>query len=176
VPAKPAEGNRLSQNVDPLEEESAPPPPPPPKTERTKAKSTRASSDGDTGTATIYVSEALRRRINDYRRKKEGRENIDTIIEAVTANEHRLQQIIDDSRVATGAASGLFPADPRKVRYLGGGTAQSQFTPTAPQRRVLREVTARLGFEHLSTWLAPVLNEFLPGKKETKPPAPGEAP
>jgi hypothetical protein len=55
------------------------------------------------------------------------------------------------------------------VRYVGGGSVQIGFSPTADQEEVLDRIGADLGFETRSTWIAPVLNAFLPGRKDSPP-------
>ena len=170
MPAKPTEVNRLSANVDPVEdEEVAPPPSWEPKPKRTGRRAAVRRTDGaQPGTATVYLSESVAKRLDEYRRKKPGRTNRDVILEAISANHEHLAEIIEKSKVSTAPISSLFPADPRTVRYLGGGKAQAQFTPTPEQAKVLDDLGEQLGFSTRSTWIAPVLNEFLPGRKDTR--------
>jgi hypothetical protein len=176
VPAKPTEDDldRLSKNVDdPVEDEELEIPSPPSSTENTRAgrrrpsPSSRRTDGAEPGTATVYLSESVAKRLDEYRRKKPGRTNRDAILEAISANHERLAEVIEGSKVSTEPTSSLFPADPRKVRYLGGGKVQAQFTPTPQQAKVLDDLSEQLGFSTRSTWIAPVLNEFLPGRKET---------
>lgn len=124
------------------------------------------SADAEQGTLTVYVSEGVSRRLDEYRRKKSGRTNRDVILEAIEANHANLAKIIEQSKVSTAPTSSLFPEDPRSVRYLGGGKAQTQFTPTPAQKEVLLKLGKELGFSKTSTWIAPILNHFLPGRKE----------
>jgi hypothetical protein len=63
----------------------------------------------------------------------------------------------------------MFPADPSAVRYLGGGSVQIGFSPTLEQEEVIDRIGAQLGFGTRSTWIAPVLNAFLPGRKDSGP-------
>jgi hypothetical protein len=63
----------------------------------------------------------------------------------------------------------LFPADPSAVRYVGGGSVQIGFSATSEQEQVLDRIGAELGFDTRSTWIAPVLNAFLPGRKDAAP-------
>ncbi|MGC7247325.1 hypothetical protein RBA15_22395, partial [Mycobacteroides abscessus subsp. massiliense] len=62
----------------------------------------------------------------------------------------------------------LFPADPAAVKYLGGGPAQIMYAATPEQSAVLDRLGAEHGFSARSTWLAPVLNHFLPGRKDKR--------
>jgi hypothetical protein len=55
------------------------------------------------------------------------------------------------------------------VRYLGGGSVQIAFSPTPEQEQVIDRIGAEIGFATRSTWIAPVLNAFLPGRKDSQP-------
>lgn len=118
---------------------------------------------------TVYVTAGVKKRFEDYRQAKKGRTSNDVVLEAVAANHARLQDILEDAKyysTGTTVASDLFPVDARRVRYLGGGDSQIQFNVTSEQMAVLERLREELGMKTLSTWLAPVLNEFLPGKRE----------
>lgn len=166
---KPGAGNRLSNNVEAVEDdEVVDPPPPPAKSQRRKPRRVKADGDGP-GTTTVYVSEALFARAESYRRKKSGRRNVDILNEALDKHLAELPSIIERSRVSTGQVSALFGVDPRTVKYLGGGGTQWQFKPTEDLDRFLDQIAEKLGFTSRSTWIPPLLNAFLPGKKETAP-------
>jgi hypothetical protein len=160
VPERPVP-NRLMENVEDVSEEELTPPsrlpvsPPPQR---------RAPKRSSPGTATVYVSQGVKARLEDYRSKLR-RTNRDVILEAITACHGSLKKIIEASTVSTAPAS-MFTADPKAVRYLGGGGVQVQFTPTPTQAQELDKIGKDLGFERRSTWIAPILNEFLPGRKE----------
>ncbi|MEU7046556.1 hypothetical protein AB0A77_36680 [Streptomyces varsoviensis] len=118
---------------------------------------------------TLYVSPALHRRFERYVRAARGRTNTSAVLEAVAAKNSTTPQIIQESKVSVAAGNELFPEDPRAVRYLGSGPVQIQIAPTYAQLQVLDTLTAKYGFEARATWIAPVLNAFLPGKKEKVP-------
>ncbi|MFE7922694.1 hypothetical protein [Streptomyces sp. NPDC057398] len=118
---------------------------------------------------TLYVSPALHRRFERYVRAARGRTNTSAVLEAVAAKNSTTPQIIQESKVSVAAGNELFPEDPRAVRYLGAGPVQIQIAPTYAQLQVLDTLTAKYGFEARATWIAPVLNAFLPGKKEKVP-------
>ena len=46
---------------------------------------------------------------------------------------------------------------------------QIGFSPTADQEQVIDRIGGQMGFDTRSTWIAPVLNAFLPGKKDAAP-------
>ncbi|MET8807890.1 hypothetical protein [Streptomyces sp. NPDC004546] len=118
---------------------------------------------------TLYVSPSLHRRFEKYVRAKRGRTNTSVVLEAIAAKRSETRKILKDSRVTVAAGNDLFPEDPRAVRYLGAGPVQIQIAPTMAQLRVLENLTTEYGFEARATWIAPVLNDFLPGRKERLP-------
>lgn len=121
-------------------------------------------------TTAVYVSPGVKNRFEKYRHSAKST-NLHVVLEAISAKHKtgELAQIIEASRYSTAPTNDLFPADPSAVRYLGGGSAQIAFSPTAEQEKVIDTVGAQLGFDTRSTWIAPVLNAFLPGKKDTAP-------
>ncbi|MBX8687821.1 hypothetical protein A5722_01370 [Mycobacterium vulneris] len=118
-------------------------------------------------TSAVYVSDGVKKRFEKYRHDKKST-NLQVILEAISAK-HRaneLDQIIKESKYSTAPVSDLFPADPSSVRYLGGGSSQIAFSLTEEQEAKIDEIGKKLGFETRSTWIAPILNSYLPGKKE----------
>ena len=178
MPAKGLEDdNRLQANVEEPEdddffvEERQEARPPAGRTRTpTSARRPPRRKDDDAPTGTIYLSENVSRRLDEYRRKKARRTNRDVVLEAISALHARLPEVLESSKVSTAVETELFPADERQVRYLGGGKVQAQFTPTVAQAQVLNDLGERLGFPFgkRSTWIAPVLNEFLPGRKDER--------
>lgn len=115
------------------------------------------------------MSQGVKQRFEDYRHKAK-KTNLQVVLEAITAKHADLTDIIKRSEVSTAPVGGsLFPADPPSaVRYLGGGSVQIGFSPPTPeQENVLDSLGRELGFTTRSTWIAPILNAFLPGKKDT---------
>lgn len=118
-------------------------------------------------TSAVYVSQGVKTRFEDYRHKTK-KTNLQVVLEAITAKHSQLAEIIKASAVSTApVGGGLFPADPSAVRYLGGGAVQIGFSPTPEQETVLDQLGKQLGFSTRSTWIAPVLNAFLPGRKDS---------
>ncbi|MGV0740244.1 hypothetical protein ABQF35_28040 [Mycobacterium syngnathidarum] len=118
-------------------------------------------------TSAVYVSDGVKKRFEKYRHDKKST-NLQVILEAISAKHKadELDTIIKESKYSTAPVSDLFPADPSSVRYLGGGSSQIAFSLTAEQEAKIDEIGQQLGFETRSTWIAPILNSYLPGKKE----------
>lgn len=121
-------------------------------------------------TTAVYVSPGVKARFEKYRHSTKST-NLHVVLEAISAihKTGELASIIAASRYSTAPSNDLFPADPSAVRYLGGGSAQIAFSPTSEQDHVIDTIGAQLGFNTRSTWIAPVLNAFLPGKKDAAP-------
>lgn len=121
-------------------------------------------------TSAVYVSSGVKARFEKYRHAAKST-NLHVVLEAIS-DQHKagkLADIIKESKYSTAPTNDLFPADPSAVRYLGGGSAQIAFSPTPEQEEVIDRIGADLGFDTRSTWIAPVLNAFLPGRKDTAP-------
>jgi hypothetical protein len=116
----------------------------------------------------VYVSSGVKQRFEAYRHKQKAT-NLQVVLEAISSSHGQLADIITDSKVSTAPVNPLFPADPSAVRYLGGGSVQIGFSATPAQEEVLDRLGAELGFDTRSTWIAPVLNAFLPGRKDSAP-------
>ncbi|ORV21763.1 hypothetical protein AWB98_26745 [Mycolicibacterium conceptionense] len=115
----------------------------------------------------VYVTAGVKKRFEKYRHDNKST-NLQVVLEAISAmhKADKLDQIIEESRYSTAPVNDLFPADPSAVRYLGGGSSQISFSPTPEQEAVIDQIGKKLGFDTRSTWIAPVLNAFLPGKKD----------
>jgi hypothetical protein len=114
------------------------------------------------------VSAGVKKRFEKYRHDSKST-NLQVVLEAISAKHKagELAEIIEQSRYSTAPVNDLFPADPSAVAYLGGGSSQIAFSPTPQQEEVIDRIGGDLGFDTRSTWIAPVLNAFLPGKKDS---------
>jgi hypothetical protein len=119
-------------------------------------------------TTAVYVSPGVKQRFDAYRHKCKAT-NLQVVLEAISSKHEELADIIRDSTFNVAPVNPLFPADPSAVRYMGGGSVQIGFSPTADQEEVIDRIGEGLGFETRSTWIAPVLNAFLPGRKDSGP-------
>lgn len=118
-------------------------------------------------TSAVYVSSGVKKRFEKYRHDSKLT-NLTVILKAISAKHkaEELEGIIEKSRYSTAPEDDLFPSDPSAVRYLGGGNSPIAFSATTEQAAKIDEIGKELGFETRSTWIAPVLNDFLPGKKD----------
>jgi len=119
-------------------------------------------------TTAVYVSPGVKQRFEAYRHKRKAT-NLQVVLEAISSKHEELAEIIRDSTFNIAPVNPLFPADPSAVRYVGGGSVQIGFSPTAEQEEVIDQIGEGIGFETRSTWIAPVLNAFLPGRKDSRP-------
>ncbi|WP_410570541.1 hypothetical protein [Amycolatopsis sp. cmx-4-61] len=147
-------------------EEIAPPP-------RRRPRAQRTSNEP--AQVTVYVSLSVRKRFDEYKHK-ERLQSRDVVFRALAARREDLRRIIDESKYYLGEVNELFAPDESKARYVGGGSeGQVQFKPKPQHEAVLRQLEDELGMDKRSTWIAPILNDFLPGKKDTKPGAKKDA-
>jgi hypothetical protein len=84
-----------------------------------------------------------------------------------------MREIVEQSTVSTTVTTSLLPSDPKAVRLLGGagvggGSRGIQVNMTEDQLAALDAIGDELGFGSRS-WVAPLLNEKLPGPKEKHP-------
>lgn len=115
----------------------------------------------------VYVAEGVKKRFEKFRYDNKLT-NVQVVLRAVSSQRDKLAQIIEQSKYDTAPAAPGFSSDPSTVKYIGGGSAQVTFKPTLEQAAELDAIGDQIGFDKRSTWLAPVLNSFLPGRKETK--------
>jgi hypothetical protein len=116
----------------------------------------------------VYVSPGVKQRFEAYRHKQKAT-NLQVVLEAISTKHDELSDIIKKSAFSTAPVNPLFPADPSAVRYVGGGSVQIGFSATPQQEEVIDRIGSELGFDTRSTWIAPVLNAFLPGRKDSAP-------
>lgn len=116
----------------------------------------------------VYVSPGVKQRFDGYRHKQKAT-NLQVVLEAISSKHDELADIVKESAFSTAPVNPLFPADPSAVRYVGGGSVQIGFSATSEQEQVIDRIGEELGFDTRSTWIAPVLNAFLPGRKDSAP-------
>lgn len=123
----------------------------------------RTGNDKDFGA--VYVTENVRKRFDKYRHDQRLT-NAQVVMKAVSKLHSELSDVVGAAKYSTAPVDPLFPPDPSAVKYAGGGSAQIVYATTPEQATVLETIGAEIGFSTRSTWLAPVLNAFLPGRKE----------
>ncbi|BBZ15074.1 hypothetical protein [Mycobacterium branderi] len=156
--------------------ETAPPPAPPESARAEESAPRRGRKPGRPRTrmrptSAVYVSPGVKQRFEAYRHKQKAT-NLQVVLEAISSKHDQLAEIIRDATFNTAPVNPLFPADPAAVRYVGGGSVQIGFSPTPEQEEVIDRIGRELGFDTRSTWIAPVLNAFLPGRKDSHPQRP----
>lgn len=92
----------------------------------------------------VYVSPGVKARFEAYRHKHKAT-NLQVVLESISAKHSELPEIIKDSTVSTAPVNPLFPADPSAIRFLGGGSVQISFSPTAEQEQVIDPHWGRAG-------------------------------
>jgi len=116
----------------------------------------------------VYVSPGVKQRFEAYRHKHKLT-NLQVVLKAISSMHDQLDHVIGTATFNTAPVDPLFPADSSAVRYVGGGSVQIGFSPTSEQEQVIDRIGGQIGFDTRSTWIAPVLNAFLPGKKDAAP-------
>ncbi|WP_194838519.1 hypothetical protein [Nocardia sp. XZ_19_369] len=113
------------------------------------------------GASAVYVDSDVEARLKKYGKDNEL-SNLQIILEAVGAKVDVLQEVVEARRIVTRPVSDLFDPDPNAVRFRGGGQIPITYRPTPAQAAKLDEFGSNLGFQTRSTWLAPVLDAYLP--------------
>lgn len=133
---------------------------------RRAARKPRIRTGGNSPSA-IYTSIGVQKRFERYRHKTK-QTNLQVVLEAVGSKYDDLEEIIAAAKVNTAPVNEMFAENPSAVRYIGGGSVQIMYIPTPAQEAKLDEIGQKLQIDTRSTWLAPVLNAFLPGQKDTR--------
>lgn len=112
---------------------------------------------------TIFVSDALQARLDRYRQDCGDLTTTAVVFEAI---EHLRPHLPELLRTAHARPVSPFAAQLTQPRYLGSGPVQIRIRPEAAQADVLAQVSEELGGLPLATWIPPVLNAYLPGRRE----------
>ncbi|WP_243793787.1 hypothetical protein [Saccharopolyspora gloriosae] len=107
---------------------------------------------------TVFVSDALQARLDAYR----GASGTTTavVFEAIESWRDRLPEVLGDARARINA-----PRLRDEVHYLGSGPVQIRVHPDAVLAELLERLSDELGVP-ITTWLPPLLNAHLPGRRE----------
>ncbi|MEB3366551.1 hypothetical protein [Saccharopolyspora mangrovi] len=109
------------------------------------------------------MSDALQARLDRYREDRADRTTTTVVFEAI---EHLRPHLPELVRTAHARPASPFAARPTRQRYLGSGPVQIRIHPEATQAEVLGQVSEELDGLPLATWIPPLLNAYLPGRKE----------
>lgn len=140
-------------------------------TSATESRRPRSQTASESGNAkTLYTSDEVKTRLTNYRfehRISALKIILQAIEHAAGGGENlrngdldELRKVLDEARVKGDLD--FFAENPNTVKYKGGGSTPSQYRPTPAQFKQLQQLTVLLGFTERSTWLAPVLDNFLP--------------
>lgn len=113
-------------------------------------------------TRTVYVSDALQARLDTYREQDATRSTTSVVFEAVDELAAEIPELVRASRARPASP---FAPQSRDVTYLGCGPVQIQLEPSCAQADLLDKLSTKLGMP-LETWMPPVLNAHLPGRRE----------
>ncbi len=111
---------------------------------------------------TVYVSDALQARLDTYRDQDATRSTTSVVFEAVERLAADIPELVRASRARPVSP---FAPHSRDVTYLGSGPVQIQIQPSWAQTDLLDKLSAKLDMP-LETWMPPLLNAYLPGRKE----------
>lgn len=107
---------------------------------------------------TVYVSDMLQARLDTY--CGESGTTTAVVFEAIESWRDRLPEVLRDARARINA-----PQARDEVHYLGSGPVQIRVRPDAGRAELLERLSGELGVP-ITTWLPPLLNAHLPGRRE----------
>ena len=118
-----------------------------------------AAPRDDRQVLTLFVSDALQLRLDSYRTARSGRSNTSIAFEAIRCLADTLSAVVASAHVP-------LIARPEQTHRLGSGPVQVQLRLTRDQAATLEVSTHQLHAASSADWLPPVLNAYLPGRKE----------
>lgn len=121
----------------------------------------RRSGDTGPGSRIVFVSDALQARLDTYLERGVGRTATSVTFDAIEHFRRELPYLIRHARARPVSPS----PELAKVRYLGAGPVQILLRPGAAGAEVLDRLSTDLGLSW-RTWIPPVLNAYLPGRRE----------
>ena len=107
---------------------------------------------------TVFVSDALQARLDTCRGDTGTATAI--VFEAIDALRDQLPEVLRGARARPRS-----PHARGAVHHLGSGPVQLRLHPDTEQSALLERLSAELGAP-ATTWLPPLLNAHLPGRKE----------
>lgn len=110
---------------------------------------------------TVYVSDALQARLDTFREHGADRTTTSVTFEAIACFRAELPELVRTARARLASPV----AERAEVRYLGAGPVQVRLRLSAARAELLDRLSAELGLSW-RTWVPPVLNAYLPGRRE----------
>jgi hypothetical protein len=121
----------------------------------------RRSGGSDLESRIVFVSDALQARLDTYLEHRVGRTATSVTFDAIEYFRRDLPELVHRARARPVSP----PPEHAEVRFLGAGPVQVRLRPSAAGAKVLDRLSTDLGLSW-RTWIPPVLNAYLPGRRE----------
>ncbi|MER5853812.1 hypothetical protein ABT126_44875 [Streptomyces sp. NPDC002012] len=126
-----------------------------------------AVNDADTAKpAGFYVSTNVANRFRKLGKQSDLTHTQIVFLAVEAAVEKGLAQVVEDARRAPKFQSKLFAVAPDNTDLRGLGPVQLQYKPTRAQRAVIDGLVAESGLPDHTKFLAIVLDQYLPGRRD----------
>ncbi|MFJ8827932.1 hypothetical protein ACIREE_40170 [Streptomyces sp. NPDC102467] len=126
-----------------------------------------AVDDADTARPVgFYVSTNVANRFRKLRKQSDLTHTQIVFLAVDAAAEKGLAQVVEDARRAPKFQSKLFAVAPDNTDLRGLGPVQLQYKPTRAQRAVIDGLVAEAGLPDHTKFLAVVLDQYLPGRRD----------
>ncbi|WP_338704161.1 hypothetical protein V2W30_40405 (plasmid) [Streptomyces sp. Q6] len=139
-----------------------------PQPTRTVAEEPAApANDADTARAVgFYVSTNVANRFRKYRKQTDLTHTQIVFLAIEAAIDKGLTEVVEDARRAPKFQSKLFAVAPDNSDLRGLGPVQLQYKPTRAQYGIIDGLVAESGLPDHTKFLAVVLDQFLPGRRD----------
>ncbi|WP_203644325.1 hypothetical protein [Streptomyces sp. SID14478] len=126
-----------------------------------------AINDADTAKPVgFYVSTNVANRFRKLRKQSDLTHTQIVFLAVEAAVEKGLPAVVEDARRAPKFQSKLFAVAPDNTDLRGLGPVQLQYKPTRAQRGVIDGLVAEAGLPDHTKFLAVVLDQYLPGRRD----------
>lgn len=126
-----------------------------------------AVADADTAKPVgFYVSANVAARFRKLRKSSDLTHTQIVFLAVEAAVEKGLAQVVEDARRAPKFQSKLFAVAPDNTDLRGLGPVQLQYKPTRAQRGVIDGLVSEAGLPDHTKFLAVVLDQYLPGRRD----------
>ena len=127
-----------------------------------------AVDDADTAKPVgFYVSTNVANRFRRLRKQSDLTHTQIVFLAVEAAVEKGLAQVVEDARRAPKFQSKLFAVAPDNTDLKGLGPVQLQYKPTRAQRAVIDGLVSEAGLPDHTKFLAIVLDQYLPGRRDS---------
>lgn len=126
-----------------------------------------AVDDSDTAKPVgFYVSTNVANRFRKLRKQSDLTHTQIVFLAVEAAVEKGLAQVVEEARRAPKFQSKLFAVAPDNTDLRGLGPVQLQYKPTRAQRSVIDGLVSEAGLPDHTKFLAVVLDQYLPGRRD----------